>query len=66
MSTEIATQKQHFSLAPKDLDEAMRFADMLASASMKVCAHMPRSAASRAPQPAGKKKKATWGAPKKA
>ena len=34
MSTEIATQKQHFSLAPKDLDEAMRFADMLASASI--------------------------------
>ena len=31
MSTEIATQKQHFSLAPKDLDEAMRFADMLAA-----------------------------------
>ena len=30
MSTEITTQKQNFSLAPKDLDEAMRFADMLA------------------------------------
>ena len=34
MSTEITTQKQNFSLAPKDLDEAMRFADMLASASI--------------------------------
>lgn len=34
MSTEITTQKQTFSLAPKDLDEAMRFADMLASASI--------------------------------
>ena len=34
MSTEIATQKQHFSLAPKDLDEAMRFADMLAGSSI--------------------------------
>lgn len=34
MSTEITTQKQHFSLAPKDLDEAMRFADMLAGSSI--------------------------------
>ena len=34
MSAEIATQKQHFSLAPKDLDEAMRFADMLAGSSI--------------------------------
>lgn len=34
MSTEITTQKQTFSLVPKDLDEAMRFADMLASASI--------------------------------
>ena len=34
MSTEISTQRQSFSLAPKDLDEAMRFADMLASASI--------------------------------
>lgn len=34
MSTEITTQKQTFSLAPKDLDEAMRFADILASASI--------------------------------
>ena len=34
MSTEIATQKQHFSLAPKGLDEAMRFADMLAGSSI--------------------------------
>lgn len=34
MSTEITTQKQNFSLAPKDLDEAMRFADMLAGSSI--------------------------------
>ena len=34
MSTEVTTQKQNFSLAPKDLDEAMRFADMLAGSSI--------------------------------
>lgn len=34
MSTAITEHKQHFSLAPKDLDEAMRFADMLASSSI--------------------------------
>lgn len=34
MSTEITAQKQNFSLAPKDLNEAMRFADMLASSSI--------------------------------
>lgn len=34
MSAEITTQKQNFSLAPKDLDEAMRFADMLAGSSI--------------------------------
>ena len=34
MSTEVTAQKQNFSLAPKDLNEAMRFADMLASSSI--------------------------------
>ena len=34
MSTELTTQQQNFSLAPKDLDEAMRFADMLAGSSI--------------------------------
>ncbi len=34
MSTAITEHKQNFSLAPKDLDEAMRFADMLSSSSI--------------------------------
>lgn len=34
MSTEVTAQKQNFSLAPKDLNEAMRFADMLAGSSI--------------------------------
>ena len=34
MSTEVTAQKQNFSLAPNDLNEAMRFADMLASSSI--------------------------------
>lgn len=33
-ATSLQPTKQNFSLAPKDLDEAMRFADMLASASI--------------------------------
>lgn len=33
-TTDLQTTKQNFSLAPKDLDEAMRFADMLANASI--------------------------------